>query len=203
MRSGKPCPNLVFLAEGGFGYGRFLALDAPSAVTAASLLNSITQEAAIEPLRRTMLWGGLWENVHVAQSAPRGYLHLALQRDSRRGPMESLARIQKAAAWATVLHAYLSDAARKAAAPQVEAAVTDRILRAPTLGLRIVSFRAFTSIAESPAALQRGERPAGQPAHRSGTNPQAARPLESGRPSPGNERPGSPNNLCRRASARP
>jgi aminopeptidase N len=155
---GKPCPNLVFANEGDYGYGRFL-LDDPSAAVAASLLNpesprqgnpSLFANAA-DPLRRTMLRGALWENVHIAHSAPRGYLELALKALPSETD-ESLARILGARI-ETVLHAYLSDHARRAVVPQVEAVVADRMLHAPTLGLRIVSFRTFTGIAETPAAL--------------------------------------------------
>jgi aminopeptidase N len=157
---GKPCPKLVFANEGDYGYGRFL-LDASSASTAATLLNPESPRepnptlfaSVTEPLRRSMLWGALWENVHVAQSAPRGYLDLVL----KALPVEtdeSLARIQ-GGRMATVLHDYLWDAGRFAVTPQVEAAVSDRMLHAPELGLRIVNFRTFTSVAETPAALQR------------------------------------------------
>jgi aminopeptidase N len=52
------------------------------------------------------------------------------------------------------LHSYLHDAARKALAPQAEKVVADRMLNAPALGLRIVNFRIFTGIAETPAGLQ-------------------------------------------------
>ena len=148
---GKPCPNLVFANEGDYGYGRFL-LDGPSAASAASILNSRSSTPAIDPLRRTMLWGALWENVHVAQSAPRGYLDLAIKALPDEAD-ESLARIQ-GGRMAMVLHAYLSNSGRNAAAMQVEAVAADRMLHAPTLGLRIVNFRTFTSIAETPAALQ-------------------------------------------------
>jgi aminopeptidase N len=99
-----------------------------------------------------MLWGALWENVHVAKSAPGTYLELAL----RSLPVESdesLARIQGGRI-ATVLHDYFSEAARKKAIAGVEAVVADRMIHAPDLGLRIVNFRTFTSIAETPAALQ-------------------------------------------------
>jgi len=148
---GKPCPTLVFANEGDYGYGRFL-LDKPSAATASYLLNPRSSEPITDPLRRSMLWGALWENVHVAQSAPRGYLDLALKALPDEAD-EALARIQ-GGRMARVLHAYLSDTARKATASQVEAVVAERMLLAPTLGLRIVNFRTLTSIAETPAALQ-------------------------------------------------
>ena len=148
---GKPCPNLVFANEGDYAYGRFL-LDAASATVAKSLLDPHALEPIADPLRRSVLWGALWENVHVAQSSPRSYLGLALKALPAEAD-ESLARIQGGRI-AMILHSYMSDTARKTAAPQAEAAVAGRMMQAPTLGLRIVNFRAFTSIAETPAALQ-------------------------------------------------
>jgi aminopeptidase N len=159
---GKPCPNLVFANEGDYAYGRFL-LDPQSESLAASLFDpdfprepnpslfgSISDETA--PLRRTMLWGALWDYVHVAKSPPRGYVELALKSLPDETD-ESLARIQGARV-AVALHSYLHETARKSLAPRAESVIADRMLNAPTLGLRIVSFRTFTSISETPAALQ-------------------------------------------------
>ena len=159
---GKPCPNLVFANEGDYAYGRFL-LDPSSESFAASLFDpdlpresnpsifaSVSDQTA--PLRRTMLWGALWDYVHVAKSPPRGYVELALKSLPEETD-ESLARIQGARV-AMVLHSYLHETARKSLAPRAESVIADRMLNAPTLGLRIVSFRTFTSISETPAALQ-------------------------------------------------
>lgn len=159
---GKPCPNLVFANEGDYGYGRFL-LDPSSEAFAVSLfdpafprepnpslLASVSDQNA--PLRRTMLWGALWDNVHVAKSPPRGYIELALKSLPAETD-ESLARIQGARI-AVALHSYLHEQTRKLLAPRVESVIADRMLHAPTLGLRIVSFRTFTSISETPSALQ-------------------------------------------------
>ena len=49
----------------------------------------------------------------------------------------------------------MSEDARKAALPHVESVIADRMFNAPTLGMRIVSFRTFTSISESPDGLQK------------------------------------------------
>jgi aminopeptidase N len=174
---GKPCPSLVFANDGDYGYGRFL-LDPASAATAASLLVPAAEAKTLgldltgleptgldptgieptgldslelDPLRRSMLWSALWANVHVAQAAPRGYLELARKALTTETD-ESLAQINGGRA-ATVLHAYLRDDARKAAVTGVEAVVMDRMLHATTLGLRIVNFRTFTGVAETPAAL--------------------------------------------------
>lgn len=157
---GKACPALVFANEGDYGYGRFL-LDAKSAKTAAELFDprspgvnaglraSVTDKAS--PLRRTMLWGALWENVHVGDAAPRSYVELAL----KSLPMEqdeSLAGIQGGRV-TTALHMYMTAEARAAYGPRVEAISAERMLHQPTLGLRIVSFRTFTGVAETPHAL--------------------------------------------------
>jgi aminopeptidase N len=159
---GKPCPNLVFANEGDYGYGRFL-IDPSSKAVAASLFDPITSREPnpsifdsvsdqTAPLRRTMLWGALWDYVHIAQSPPRGYVELALKSLPEETD-ESLARIQGARI-ATALNSYLHDTARKALAPRVESVISERMLNAPTLGLRIVHFRTFTVIAETSAGLQ-------------------------------------------------
>jgi aminopeptidase N len=159
---GKPCPNLVFANEGDYAYGRFLldpssesfasSLFDPASPRAsnASLLGTVSDQAA--PLRRTMVWGALWDYVHVAKAPPRAYVELALKSLPQEMD-ESLARIQGARV-AEALHSYLHEAGRQALAPQAESVAGDRMLKAPTLGLRIVSFRTFRSIAETPAGLQ-------------------------------------------------
>jgi aminopeptidase N len=147
---GLPCPTFLFPNSGDEAYGRFL-LDPKSETAAAHELIETPLDKQ-DPLLRSMLWGALWDNVHVANSSPRSYIELALKALPGESD-ESLARIQGARV-ATALHSYLSDAARKALAPRAESVVVDRMLNAPTLGLRIVNFRTFISIAETPAALE-------------------------------------------------
>jgi len=162
---GKPCPKLVFANEEDYGYGRFL-LDPASDSLAASLFDpdyqrepnpeifaSVADQTA--PLRRTMLWGALWDDVHVAKSSPRGFVELALKSLPTETD-ESLARVQGSRV-TMALHSYLHDASRKLLAPRAESVLADRMLNAPTLGVRIVNFRTFTGIAETPAALQQGK----------------------------------------------
>jgi aminopeptidase N len=147
---GEICPAFVFANAGDEAYGRFL-LDRKSqaAVTSAIVDDSSNNK---DPLLRTMLWGALWDNVHVANSAPRGYVEVALK--SLPGETdESLARVQGARI-AVALHSYLHDRGRKELVALVESVIADRMLNAPTLGLRIVSFRTFTGIAETPASLR-------------------------------------------------
>ncbi|MGA8939668.1 MAG: M1 family aminopeptidase [Acidobacteriaceae bacterium] len=142
---GKPCPAYVFANYGDQGYGRF-PLDPVS-------------EAAMRPvvpgdaLLHSMLWGALWENVRMAQTAPRAFVELALGNlplDEKTD--EALVRVQ-AARVATALHAYMPDALREDLAPRVEAEFGKEMVGNPKLDLRIVNYRAFTSIAETPAAL--------------------------------------------------
>jgi aminopeptidase N len=159
---GKRCPSVVFANEGDYGYGRFLLDRASGAATESQLDPQARGEAnvgllasasdATAPLRRTMLWGALWDDVHVARSAPRGYVELAL-RSLPDETDESMARIQGARI-ATALHAYLHETARESVGPRAEAVIAERMLKSPTLGLRIVGFRTFTSVAASPAALE-------------------------------------------------
>jgi aminopeptidase N len=157
--AGRPCPNFVFANAGDFAYGRFL-LDESSASVATSLLDPTylkqgstlftSMAGQTDPLLRTMLWGALWDNVHVAQSSPASYVQLALK-DLPTEADESLARIQGGRI-ATALHAYMSSKGRALYTPQIEATAAKRMIAAPTLGLRIVSFRTFTAIAETPAS---------------------------------------------------
>jgi len=159
---GRACPQLVFANDGDYGYGRFL-LDAKSDSVAASALvsddpqndipgiaSSLSSEVA--PLRRTMIWGALWDDVHTARSAPLNYANLALKALPTEND-EPLSRIQGTRI-GTILHLYLSNGTRESLAPRAEAVVSDLMLRAPSLELRIVNFRNFTMIAETPAGLK-------------------------------------------------
>jgi len=147
---GLQCPAFLFVNSGDEAYGRILLDEKSERLAAREIIETPLDEQ--DPLLRSMLWGALWENVHVANSAPRGYVELALKSLAVE-TNESLSRVQGARI-AAALHSYISDATRAALAPRVESVVADRMMNAPTLGLRIVNFRTFTAIAESPAALQ-------------------------------------------------
>jgi aminopeptidase N len=147
---GLPCPTFLFSNSGDEAYGRFLLDSTSEGPAARQILEAALDEQ--DPLLRSMLWGALWDNVHVAKSSPRSYIELALKALPGESD-ESLARIQGARV-ATTLHSYLSDATREALQPRAESVVVDRMLNAPTLGLRIVNFRTFISIAETPTALE-------------------------------------------------
>ncbi len=159
---GKPCPGFVFANAGDEAYGRFL-LDSRSEQDVRKLLipkpdtRVIPVEAAQssrryfpDPLLRSMLWGALWDNVHVAKSPPRGYVELVLTNLPHEQD-ETLARIQGAHA-TTALQMYMTGHGRSAYVPQLEQIATQRMLTAPQIGIRIVSFRTLTAVAETPAA---------------------------------------------------
>ena len=162
---GKPCPAYVFANAGDEAYGRFL-LDASSeagvrralvkgaddgAAEAAAVRGAGARAVVADPLLRSMLWGALWENVHEARSAPRGYVELAMANLPTEED-ETLARIQGGHI-ATALHSYMTERGRDSLAPQMERIATERMLHAPTAGLRIISFRTLTNVAETPLAL--------------------------------------------------
>jgi aminopeptidase N len=147
---GHPCPYAVFANANDFAYGRFL-LGPLSDITITSRLTRSPE--LDDPLNHSMLWGALWEDVRVAQTNPGDYVAL-VQKTLPTEPDESLNRIQ-GARLSTALHSYLSQKSREAFLPGVEEMIADRMLHAPTLGLRIVNFRTYLSIAETPAALHR------------------------------------------------
>jgi aminopeptidase N len=148
---GKPCPRFVLANAGDFAYGRFLLDPVSEKAVSEELLQPGSDK--LDPLLRSMLWGALWDNVHVAGSSPASYVTLALK-SLPAEPDEALSRIQGARV-ATALHAYMSESLRSAFAPRVEAVFADRMLHAPALGTRIVSFRTFTAVAETPDSLAR------------------------------------------------
>ena len=145
------CPAFVYANAGDEAYGRFL-LDAGSeAVVTAQLRNEVEPAMQQNALLHSQLWGALWENVRVAKSSPRSYSELALATLPHEDD-ESLNRLQGARVAAS-LHAYLGKQGRAATLPIAETTVAERMLHAPTLSLRIVNFRSFVAIAETPAAL--------------------------------------------------
>ena len=156
---GKPCPHFLFANGGDQAYGRFLLDPTSEAALPEAIVSSPpapgsivagAAKAALDPLLRSQLWGALWDNVHVAKSPPRGYVDLVL-RNLPNETDETLARIQGGHA-TTALHFYMTDHGGEPFLPQLEGIATHRMLSAPTVGLRIVSFRTLPGVAESPAA---------------------------------------------------
>jgi aminopeptidase N len=153
---GKPCPEFVFANAGDEAYGRFL-LDFGSQRFLASPNAAHPEIASVaEPLLRSQLYAALWENVRAAHTAPRGYVELALKTLPTEMD-ESLNRIQGGRI-AESLHLYLGPQSRSTILPQAENVIGERMLHAPTLGVRIVNFRTFTVVAESAASLTQLKR---------------------------------------------
>jgi aminopeptidase N len=148
---GEACPSFVFANSEDEAYGRF-PLDHASEAEASRQIVTVPPDKQ-DPLLRAMLWGALWDNVRLAKSAPKSYVELALKSLPDEID-EAMARVQGGRI-STALHSWMSDDARKAAVPRVESVLADRMFNAPSLGMRIVSFRSFTSISESSSGLQR------------------------------------------------
>ena len=147
--AGKACPEAIFANAGDQAYGRYLLDEKSEAVVRESIATGSLQAGA-DPLMRSMLWGALWDNVHVARSSPRGYVELALTNLPREED-ETQARIQGGHA-VTALQRYMTAKGRVGLGSKLEDVTTDRMLHAPTLGLRIVSFRTLIGATETPAA---------------------------------------------------
>jgi aminopeptidase N len=147
------CPVFVYANAGDNAYGRFL-LDERSAAylsPADSPGRSTVPLVKIrDPFLRSQLLTAFWENVRKADFAPSRFVHLALI-DFGQENDESISRIL-GGHLATAFHAYIS----LEAAAQLHAVaykiVRNRMLTAPALGLRIVSFRTFVAIADHPRA---------------------------------------------------
>jgi aminopeptidase N len=142
---GAECPSFVFANEEDNAYGRFL-LDSRSREGAVSQIGGVRN-----PLRRTLLWGSLWDAVRNAEFAPSDYLALTLKRLPAERD-ETLARSLLAHS-ATALHRYVSPVMRNGYAPRFEALAEDRMAHSAELDLRIVWFRALEAIAETPQGL--------------------------------------------------
>lgn len=147
----KPCPAYIFANSGDYSYGRFLLDPISEKAVIVTLTSAHPSISLVAPLLNSQLWGALWDNVHVARSSPMSYVELALKTLPTETD-ESMNRIQGSRV-VTAVHAYLGSSSRQAVLAQAESVIADRMLHAPTLNLRIVHFRTFTNIAETPQAL--------------------------------------------------
>jgi aminopeptidase N len=155
---GKPCTDYIFANVGDQGYGRFLLDPQSEAIVRPMLtggaMGGLTSPDEAELAREraflnSMLWGALWDNVHVANSSPKSYVDLALQhllweRD------ETLFRVITGHT-TTALHFYITGPSRTTLVAKFESIATTRMQQSDAPGLRINSFRALTGIAETPA----------------------------------------------------
>ncbi|HKX30267.1 MAG TPA: M1 family aminopeptidase [Blastocatellia bacterium] len=141
---GKKCPTYVFANDGDLCYGRFL-LDERSRQAVIERIDRVE-----DPLHRAMLWGALWDAVRETEMNPREYVSLVLNQLPRENDEELaqslLDRLTRA------YQRYFSRAQQAAFAPQLEALLFDRMMKAPEQGMRITYFRAFRTVATTNTA---------------------------------------------------
>jgi aminopeptidase N len=143
--AGTVCPAFVFANDQDYAYGRFL-LDAKSQRYVLTHLAGVH-----DVFTRALLWGSLWNSVREADLAPREYLGLSAR--LLLGETD-LALVQSILSNSTMaLHRYVSEKARAELVPQFEALTSARMVSAKDHDLRILWFRGFRSIAETPAGL--------------------------------------------------
>ena len=101
--------------------------------------------------RRSLLWGSLWDSVRQADLAPRDYVGLAAkQLPGERDESLTQSILSRAI---TALHRYVGDDARHELSPAFETIAANQMTQSPEPGLRIVWFRGFVRLAETPAGL--------------------------------------------------
>ena len=141
------CPAFIFANDQDDAYGRFL-LDARSRQYVLAHLGGVQ-----DVFTRALLWGSLWDSVREAQLAPRQYLDLALKLLPQETDLSLLQTILGSST--TALHRYVSDKTRLQFLPQFETLAGGRMMSAKDADSRILWFRGFRSIAETPAALSK------------------------------------------------
>jgi len=141
---GRPAPQFAYANAGDYGYGLFL-LDAASRSFLLQGIGSVD-----DPFLRALLWDALWESVRAVELPPLAYLDAVIRElPKERDEVTTstlLARLQIVFRW------YLSDAQQSEIAPRLEQALETMMMHAQTVGLRIVSFRAYAALAWSPQA---------------------------------------------------
>ncbi|MGH9734449.1 MAG: M1 family metallopeptidase [Candidatus Acidiferrales bacterium] len=145
LSRGTSCPAFVFANDQDNAYGRFL-LDARSRRYVLAHLGGVQ-----DVFTRALLWGSLWDSVREAQLGPRVYLDLALKLLPQEADLSLLQTILGSST--TALHRYVTDKTRMQFVPQFETLAASRMISAKDADSRILWFRGFRSIAETPAGL--------------------------------------------------
>jgi aminopeptidase N len=144
---GRQSPQFVYANDGDFGYGLFL-LDAASQ---AHLLEGIGR--VNDAFLRVLLWDALWESVREGELSPVDYLAVVMRELANEQDEVTastlLSRMQILFRW------YLSDTQQSALAPALEHCLEQMMASGHTVGLRIVSFRAYAAVAWSTHARAR------------------------------------------------
>jgi len=137
----------VFANDQDYAYGRFL-LDAASQKFVLQKIGDVH-----DVFSRSLLWGSLWNSVREAELAPREFIESAI-RALPSETDESLAQNQLARINGG-LNSYVSSDVRAGFVPGLEAMAADRMLHAPEQDFRILWYRSFRSIAETPAGREK------------------------------------------------
>lgn len=145
VQKGAACPSYLFANNDDHSYGRFL-LDSQSQKYVLEHLGGVQ-----DLFPRTLLWGALWESVREADLEPRAFLDLS----ARLLPSETdPALLQNMISDSTAaLHRYVNDKTRGDLVPRFETMAATRMVDAKDQDQRILWYRGFRSIAETPAGL--------------------------------------------------
>lgn len=144
---GRPCPQYVFANDHDYAYGRF-PLDAASEKVVLRKIGEVP-----DVFSRSLLWGSLWNSVREAELDPREFLESAI-RALPSETDESLAQSQLGRITGG-LNNYVSAQVRAGFVPALEAMAADRMVHAPELDFRILWYRSFRGIAESPEGREK------------------------------------------------
>jgi aminopeptidase N len=148
--SHSACPAFIYANAGDNAYGRFL-LDERSAAYLSPANSTERSRVPLvqihDPFLRSQLLTAFWENVRKANFASSRFATLALI-DLDQENDESISRTL-GGHLVTAFHAYISPRGAGSLRAIAYGIVRNRMLTAPTLGLRIVSFRTFVAIADN------------------------------------------------------
>jgi aminopeptidase N len=140
-------PSFILGGVDGVSYGRFV-LDSASRAVLPGRVQSLPQ-----PLHRAVAWQTLYEEMLDGAIAPSVLLDAAL--GALTEEREELVVLQVLGLIRGTYWRFLSDADRRARAPQVEAALWDALERAPTPGRKGAYFGALVSMTLTDAGVAR------------------------------------------------
>ena len=138
----KACPDYVFANADDYAYAVFL----PDSQSLKAILTNLRYEKDV--FTRTLLWGGLYDSMHFAETNPRDYVQAALSEL----PSEQEETLVRSITGRTIvaLHDYLTD---QELTSSFESLAYQRLKNAATQGQRIIWFRTFVAAAQSGTSL--------------------------------------------------
>ncbi len=146
----RPAPRFVLPNASGVEYGRF-RLDEASTAFLMTALPDIA-----DPLTRGIAWGTLWDAVLAAEVPVADWFELLL-RGLESEPVEQNAQ-RLLGYLSTTCWSLMSDAARRAASPRVEAALWAGVTGSTEPTRKAAYFRAWHGLVQTPAGLARLRR---------------------------------------------